>query len=118
MGTAPQDFVHAMKEKNCIVGLPEEYGGAEIRRFYLIRASYMGLKQPIHFYLDRALGKQTYAIQGLGKVGFKVAERLLKEGANIFICDHDEHAIEALMKRSEEIGQGTIKVVSENDIYI
>ena len=27
MGTTPNDFVHALKETNCIVGVPEEYGG-------------------------------------------------------------------------------------------
>lgn len=118
MGTTPEDFVHAMKETNCIVGLPEEYGGSGDSSIPTAHGVVYGIKATSEV-LDgsKSIGEKSYAIQGLGKVGFKVAEQLLEEGASLFVSEINPHAIDALIKRGKEIGNEFIKVVSGNDIY-
>ncbi|MDA6963079.1 hypothetical protein OSM87_25755, partial [Escherichia coli] len=52
------------------------------------------------------LSGKSYAIQGLGKVGYKVAERLLEEGADLFVTDISRQAIDQLLSKAKEIGAG------------
>lgn len=118
MGTTPEDFVHAMKETNCIVGLPEEYGGSGDSSIPTAHGVIYGIKATNEV-LDssKSIGNKTYAIQGLGKVGFKVAEQLLEEGASLYVSEINQHAIDELIRRGKEIGNESIKVVSGSDIY-
>ncbi|WP_342539961.1 Glu/Leu/Phe/Val dehydrogenase [Heyndrickxia sp. FSL K6-6286] len=118
MGTTPEDFVHAMKETNCIVGIPEEYGGSGDSSVPTAQGVVYGLKATNQvLFGSNDIGEKTYAIQGLGKVGFKVAETLLEEGASLYVTDINSDAIQQLLHRSQEIGNNQIKVVQGNDIY-
>jgi phenylalanine dehydrogenase len=117
MGTSPEDFVHALKETNCIVGVEEVYGGSgdsstptALGVIYGIQATNKAV-----FGSDDLHGK-SYAIQGLGKVGFKVAERLMEEGADLYVTDIHQHVIDQLISRSKELGT-LVKVVSSTEIY-
>jgi phenylalanine dehydrogenase len=117
MGTTPEDFVHAMKETNCIVGVPQEYGGSgdssvptALGVIYGLQATNKAL-----WGSDDLQGK-TYAIQGLGKVGYKVAEQLLEKGANLYVCDINQAAVDSIVSYAKEIG-GSVKVVQGDEIY-
>ena len=52
--------------------------------------------------------------QGLGAVGFYLAEDYLKEGAELIVCDMDEKAIKALKEAHPE---SSIESVDPNEIY-
>lgn len=117
MGTTPDDFVHAMKETNCIVGVPEEYGGSGDSSVPTALGVIYGIQatNKVIWGSDELHGK-TYAIQGLGKVGRKVAERLLKEGADLYVCDIHPTAIEAIVSYAKKLG-ANVKVVQGTEIY-
>lgn len=118
MGTTPEDFVHAMKETNCIVGIPEEYGGSGDSSIPTAQGVIYGIKATNEtLFGSTQIGEKTYSVQGLGKVGFKVAETLLEEGASLYVTDINSNAIDALLVRAKEIGNKNVKVVSGNDIY-
>ena len=74
MGTTMDDFIHALKETNCIVGVPEAYGGGGDSSIPTAAGVLYGIKatNKVLFGKDD-LGGVSYAVQGLGKVGFKVA---------------------------------------------
>jgi phenylalanine dehydrogenase len=117
MGTTPEDFVHALKETNCIVGVPQSYGGSgdssvptALGVLYAIQAT-----NKVVWGNDSLEGK-SYAIQGLGKVGFKVAERLLEDGNHIYVTDINEKALDAISSRAGELG-GKVTVVNGEEIY-
>ncbi|WIF96661.1 MULTISPECIES: Leu/Phe/Val dehydrogenase [Pontibacillus] len=117
MGTLPQDFIHSLKETNCIVGVPEEYGGSgdssiptALGVIYGIQATNRAL-----FGSDDMKGK-AYAIQGLGKVGSKVAARLVEEGAHLYVSDINQHAIDQLIDKANQ-HHATVQVVRGEDIY-
>lgn len=117
MGTTPGDFVHALKETNCIVGVEEEYGGSGDSSVPTALGVIYGVKatnQAVWGSPD--LGDKTYAIQGLGKVGAKVAEHLLQEGANLYVTDINQSAIDDVLSKAKQYN-GFVKVVHDKEIY-
>ena len=117
MGTTMDDFVHAFKETKNIVGIPEAYGGGGDSSIPTAEGVIYGLKATNKMLFgDENLSTVTYAIQGLGKVGFKVAERLLREGASIYVSDISDDNIEAIQSIARST-PGMLTVVDPNDIY-
>lgn len=117
MGTLPEDFVHALKETNCIVGVDEVYGGSGDSSVPTALGVIYGLKATSRVvWSTEDLGGKTYSIQGLGKVGGKVAEQLLEAGADLVVCDINQEAIEYIVNKGKELGN-TVKVVSSDEIY-
>lgn len=117
MGTTSEDFVHASKETKYVVGVPVEHGGSgdssvptALGVIYGIQATNKAV------WGNDSLSGKSYSIQGLGKVGFKVAERLLEEGTTIYVTDISELALKSISKKSEML-PGTIEVVKADDIY-
>ncbi|BDG46874.1 MULTISPECIES: Glu/Leu/Phe/Val dehydrogenase [Parageobacillus] len=117
MGTTPDDFVHAMKETNCIVGVPEEYGGSGDSSVPTALGVIYGIQATNEvIWGSGELHGKTYAIQGLGKVGGKIAKRLLEEGADLYVCDINETAAEAIASYGKKLGAG-VKIVRGTEIY-
>ncbi|OCA90646.1 leucine dehydrogenase [Bacillus sp. FJAT-27225] len=117
MGTTPEDFVHAMKETNCIVGVDQAYGGSGDSSIPTAQGVLYGIQATNYvIWGTNNLSGKSYAIQGLGKVGFKVAEHLLKEGADLYVTDINEEAINRLAEQAKAMGSA-IKTVAANEIY-
>lgn len=117
MGTTPEDFVYALKETNCIVGVNEEYGGSGDSSIPTAMGVIYGLQATNqNVWGSKDLHGKSYAIQGLGKVGFKVAERLLEEGADLYVTDISQKSIDLLVTKAKNMG-AAIKVVSGEEVY-
>ncbi|SFA88513.1 MULTISPECIES: Glu/Leu/Phe/Val dehydrogenase [unclassified Bacillus (in: firmicutes)] len=117
MGTTPDDFVHAMRETNCIVGVDEEYGGSGDSSVPTAMGVIYGIQATNQaVWGSDDLGGRSYSIQGLGKVGMKVAERLLEAGADLYVTDINEQAIERLLAKGKSLGAG-VKAVNKDEIY-
>lgn len=117
MGTTMDDFVHALKETNCIVGVPEMYGGSGDSSIPTAQGVIYGLAatNKVRFGNESVSGK-SYVIQGLGKVGYKVAEYLLNEGADLYVSELSEKVLQQIQEKGKEKG-ANVKVVHGNDIY-
>lgn len=73
---------------------------------------YLGIKAAVKHKLKRDdLAGLTVGIQGLGNVGYRLAEKLYKDGAKIVACDVNE---EALKKAEAELGA---TIVGLDEIY-
>ena len=117
MGTNAEDFVYSIKETNCIVGVPEAYGGSGDSSVPTAEGVIYGLQATNKTLMGSDdLAGRSYAIQGLGKVGFKVAERLLAEGSHLYVTDINEDAINRLMVKAKALN-GKLKAVSSYEIY-
>lgn len=117
MGTTMDDFLHAARETANIAGIPEEYGGGGDTSL----PTSMGVLYGIKATNKRLFGTEdiqgiTYAVQGLGKVGFKVAESLINEGADIFVADINPDNILALRDKTQT-APGSLQSVDIRDIY-
>ncbi|MFC5604216.1 Leu/Phe/Val dehydrogenase [Sporosarcina koreensis] len=117
MGTTVEDFVHSMKETHCIVGKPEAYGGGGDSSIPTAEGVLYGIKATnLELFGNDDLGGHSYAVQGLGKVGFKVAVGLLEAGAHVYVTDIDEESLRAIEEKAAAT-PGTVKVVASADIY-
>ncbi|MGE6488682.1 Leu/Phe/Val dehydrogenase [Paenisporosarcina sp. NPDC076898] len=117
MGTTMEDFIQASKETPYIVGLPAAYGGGGDSSVPTAAGVLYGIKATNQRLFGKPdLGGVTYAIQGLGKVGAKVAVGLLEEGAHLFVTDISNESLRTI----EEIAAttpGSVKVVASDEIY-
>ncbi|WP_090774950.1 Leu/Phe/Val dehydrogenase [Shouchella lonarensis] len=117
MGTALDDFVHCLKETHCIAGKPKEYGGNGDTSIPTAAGVLNSLRAVNQFmYGDDTLAGYTYAIQGLGKVGLKVAYQLLEAGCDLYVSDPEEAAITEVKAYSQALGR-TVHVAYGDDIY-
>jgi phenylalanine dehydrogenase len=117
MGTTPEDFVHSLKETPNIVGVPETYGGHGDSSIPTAQGVIYGIKAVLRrLWQDETLGDKTYAIQGLGKVGFKVAKALLDAGAELYVTDINGSAVKDLLAYSEQTS-GKVHVLEGDAIY-
>ncbi|MCL6631183.1 MAG: leucine dehydrogenase [Alicyclobacillus herbarius] len=88
VGTYPQDFVHAKRETPYIVGVPKEYGGSGDSSVPTALGVMQGIRATAwKLWGSTGLAGRTFAIQGLGKVGAKVAQSLAAEGARLLVAD-------------------------------
>ena len=117
MGTTPDDFVHALQETSNIVGVPESFGGHGDSSIPTAQGVIYGIQASLNeLWGDETLGNKTYAIQGLGKVGFKVAQKLLEEGATLYVTDINPQAVKRLIQVAEK-GKGRVMPLEGEDIY-
>ena len=117
MGTTMDDFIHAMKETNCVVGVPEAYGGGGDSSIPTAAGVLYGIKATNQMLFGKQdLGGITYAVQGLGKVGFKVACGLLEAGAELYVTDINEESLKAIVEKAKTT-TGKVTIVANEDIY-
>lgn len=117
MGTTMDDFIHAKKETNFINGLPEAYGGGGDSSIPTAEGVINGLRATTKtLFHTEELGRFKYAVQGLGKVGLKVAQSLVEQGAHLFVTDINQRNIELLQAYATH-SSGTVEVVESEAIY-
>ncbi|MDI3269758.1 MAG: Glu/Leu/Phe/Val dehydrogenase [Bacillota bacterium] len=102
VGTTPEDFAVAARESQYIVGLPKAYGGGgdssvptALGVFYGIQAVAQAL------WRTPDLKGRRVAIQGVGKVGAKLARHLHEAGAELLLSDVNEARAQKL---AQELG--------------
>lgn len=117
MGTTMDDFVQVHKETSFVTGLPQSYGGAGDSSVPTALGVKYSLEATIkEVFNSENLGDYRYAIQGLGKVGYKVAEHLLDAGAHIIVADISSTAVEAIKDYAKGTA-GTVTDVAVDDIF-
>lgn len=88
MGTEKEDFVYSRMESRYIVGLPEEHGGSGNSAIITAYGVWRGMKAAaLEVFGNDSLTGRHVAIQGLGKVGYHLVERLVEEGARLTVTD-------------------------------
>ncbi|MCK2158424.1 MULTISPECIES: Glu/Leu/Phe/Val dehydrogenase [Exiguobacterium] len=118
MGTTMDDFVHASRETSRIVGIPEAFGGSGDSSIPTAEGVIYGLRATVEtLYGSDDLSRASYAVQGLGKVGYKVAEQLLSAGANLYVSDLSESVLASLVEQAEKT-PGTVRVISAHEIHL
>lgn len=118
MGTTMSDFVHSLKETNFLVGVPKEYGGSGDSSVPTSQGVLNSLKAVNDFVFENdSFSATKYAVQGLGKVGIKVALQLLEEGSELYVSDLQSSTIDRLKKLAENL-EGTVTVVDGDEIFL
>lgn len=112
VGTTTDDIIIVREETYHVVGLPSEVGGSgdpsPMTAIGVLEGQRALIKEVLH--TDRFKGVRV-SIQGLGKVGFSLASRLVAEGAYVIATDINP---EVCHMTSEKLG---IRIVKPDDIY-
>ncbi|MCB0494738.1 MAG: Glu/Leu/Phe/Val dehydrogenase [Cyclobacteriaceae bacterium] len=110
MKTKDMEYVHM--ETDYVTGIPESMGGSGDPSPVTAYGVYMGVKASAKkvFGNDSLSGKKI-AVQGVGQVGMYLTERLVKDGAKVFITDINEAKLKTV---AEKTGA---QVVGMNEIY-
>lgn len=113
MGTNPEDFVHASRESKFFVGLPEVYGGSGDTSIPTAIGVLQGIRATSQYlYGTDSLLDKVIAIQGVGKVGGRLAQLLLDEGARLIIADVNPDACYSI----QQLAPDFVTVTSIDDI--
>ncbi len=88
VGTVADDFVWARSVTPYLVALPEEYGGSGDSSLTTAFGAWHGLRAcAAEVYGNPSLKGLRVAVQGVGKVGYRLCGYLLEEGAEVVIAD-------------------------------
>jgi leucine dehydrogenase len=109
VGISTSDMVYVKMETDHVVGLPGKSGDPSP---VTAQGVYVGMKACAkkQFGSDSLVGKKI-ALQGVGHVGEYLLASLVKEGADVTICDMNDDAVKRL------VSTYGVKAVGINDIY-
>lgn len=94
VGTTTKDMEYIAMETENVVGLPEIRGGGGDPSPVTAYGVYLGMKASAkEAYGSDSLEGKTVLVEGVGKVGTYLVERLAKENANILVSDVYEPAV-------------------------
>src|SRR6478735_5592771 len=107
VNTTTKDMEYVNMETDHVVGLPESMGGGGDPSPVTAYGVYMGMKASAkHVWGNDSLSGKKVAVQGIGKVGGHLLERLHAEGAKLFITDINEPI---LAHYAKELGATVVK---------
>ncbi|TCW38772.1 leucine dehydrogenase/phenylalanine dehydrogenase [Laceyella sacchari] len=120
MGTEPEDFIHAARESASFVGLPQSHGGSGDTSIPTALGVLQGMRAiAAHLWGTPSLAGKKVAVQGIGKVGSKLVEMLLEEGALVVIADLcEERCAEWKQRAPEQVEISQVDVIHQVDCDI
>ena len=112
IGTTTRDMEYIKMETDHVTGLPEIVGGGGDPSPVTAYGVYLGMKACAkEVYGTDSLNGKKVLVEGVGKVGSSLVERLAKEGAKIMIADVNE---DALIENAKAHGA---TIIDLNDIF-
>ncbi len=113
VGTNVEDMRHIRQETPFVTGLSHELGGSGDPSPFTARSTLIGIKAAVQHKMNKfSLSGLHVAIQGIGNVGWHLAEFLLKEQCELSICDITPKKVEDFQKKYPDV-----KVVQPDMIY-
>ena len=102
VGTTVEMMTVVARRTRHVKGLPREMGGSGDPSPMTARGVHVSMRAAAdHLWGESSLQGRTVAIQGVGKVGAPLAERVAAEGARVVIADIDTEDVKTL---AEKIG--------------
>ena len=94
VGTYPADMEVISRETRWATGRPASHGGAGDSGILTALGVFVSMQACAHDrWGSRSLSGRHVAVQGLGKVGRRLVEHLLEDGAKVTVTDVDEDAL-------------------------
>jgi leucine dehydrogenase len=108
VGATTQDMITISAETRWVTGLPDTYGGSGDPSPATARGVIGAMRAvATRLWGSEDLADRTVAVQGVGKVGSSLVERLTKAGAKTVICDVNE---ESLQRVASEHGSTVVGI--------
>jgi len=104
VGTYVADMDVIARECSFVTGRSPEYGGAGDSAVLTAYGVFQGMRAAAEHRWDSAtLRGRRVGIAGVGKVGRRLVEHLLADGASVVVTDIDQHAIERVRSAHPEV---------------
>ena len=119
VGTTAEDMVVISRETDHVSGLPEEHGGSGDPSPATARGVVAAMRAVAsRLWGSDELSGKTVAIQGVGKVGMSLAERLHKAGANLIVTDVNPTAVDTAVRAYGATAVGAAEIFDvECDLF-
>ncbi len=113
VGTSVEDMRYIRESTPFVTGLSKEMGGSGDPSPWTALSTLMGMKAAVAYRMNqKSLTGLKVAVQGMGHVGFYLAEYLLRENCQVIICDIFEQKTREFQKKHPQV-----RVVSPEKIY-
>src|SRR6056297_1873891 len=97
VGTDENDMVIVQQETNHVTALPKYYGGAGSTSGATAYGVYQGIKKAAEKVFENPdISDKKISIQGAGNIGSRLTAYLIEEGAEVYISDINEEALDEL----------------------
>lgn len=111
VGIDVNDMEYVFQETDNVVGVHQVHGGSGDPSPFTAYGTLQGIKASLQRkFDDEEVGRYSYAVQGLGHVGFELVKLLRNENAKVFVTDINQDSID----RCVELG---CEAVATKDIY-
>ena len=111
VGIDVNDMEYVFQETSNVVGVHQVHGGSGDPSPFTAFGTLQGVRASLQKqYGNEEIGKYSYAVQGLGHVGFELVKLLRAENAKVFVTDINQEAV----AKAVELG---CEAVGLDDIY-
>jgi leucine dehydrogenase len=112
VGIDVNDMEYVLKETEFVTGVHQVHGGSGDPSPFTAYGTLQGLLASLNrAFGNEEVGKYSYAVQGVGHVGFEFCKLLREHGAKVFVSDINRKAVERAVV---ELG---CEAVAPEDIY-
>ncbi|GJM09473.1 MAG: leucine dehydrogenase [Lysobacteraceae bacterium] len=112
VGIDVNDMEYVFHETDNVVGVHQVHGGSGDPSPFTAYGTVQGLKAALQQrFGNEEVGSYSYALQGVGHVGFEMAKLLRNEGAKVFVTDINEESVRRCV---DELG---CEAVGLDEIY-
>ena len=112
VGIDVNDMEYVFQETENVVGVHQVHGGSGDPSPFTAFGTLQGIRAALqHQYGNEEVGNYSYAVQGVGHVGFELVKLLREQGAKVFVTDINDEAVRQCV---DELGA---EAVGLDDIY-
>lgn len=112
VGIDVNDMEYVFHETDNVVGVHQVHGGSGDPSPFTAFGTLQGIRASLQKkYESEEVGKYSYAVQGVGHVGFELVKLLRNEGAKVFVTDINEQNVRRCV---DELG---CEAVGTEEIY-
>lgn len=119
VNTSVQDMDWIYSETDHVVGVHPVHGGSGNPSPFTAFGTVQGIKASLNKkYGHTDLGKASYAVQGLGSVGFHVVKHLRDAGAKVFVTDINDERVQQCVALGCEAVKGDDIYAAAAKVYV
>ncbi|WP_214109933.1 Leu/Phe/Val dehydrogenase [Acrocarpospora catenulata] len=121
VGTYSEDMDIVARECEYVTGRTVANGGAGDSSILTAFGVFQGMRAAAeHRYGSPSLRGRLVGVEGVGKVGHRLVEHLIEDGAEVVVCDVNERAVEQVRHRHPQVSvvpDAATLVASDLDVY-
>ncbi|MBB5138632.1 valine dehydrogenase (NAD+) [Thermocatellispora tengchongensis] len=116
VGTYSEDMDVIARESRYVTGRTVANGGAGDSSILTAYGVFQGMRAAAeHVYGTPSLRGRRVGVEGVGKVGHRLVDHLVEDGAEVVVCDVNEQAVERVRRRHPQVAAvaGRAELIAE-----